>query len=374
MGILRYDSISLKEYCHSLQVVSALSALFSDNDIPLINYRATENIYCKSFNAINLSRFDIAIDAKIDDFGIGIKTFISKEIKSLQKIAEFNKEHSNFINLNSTSLVFEIARLRNIRLDFARNTYALNKLVYHCIARNEKGLHIFEEEMHNINIDKIRILGTDKTGVTFEDDNHTYRFNKSKSTLYMFFEIKNIIADVNVVVMEDPLLTLKRIDGLVEGVIDMRERLILPLYSQRNGTKKVFEKSGLNQWNASGRVRNSDEVYIPIPSYINVEFDGFFPTRDTSFLVNLPNGKVLSMKVCQDGNKAIMSNPNKDLGNWILRDVLKLEPDVVVTYETLEAIGIDSVEFEKLGNEYVYNLNFCSLGSFERFMDEISDY
>ena len=41
-------------------------------------------------------------------------------------------------------------------------------------------------------------------------------------------------------------------------------------------TYTVFEKSGLNQWNAGGRPRHSDEVYIPIPSEIHKNFQGFF--------------------------------------------------------------------------------------------------
>jgi hypothetical protein len=42
---------------------------------------------------------------------------------------------------------------------------------------------------------------------------------------------------------------------------------------------KVFEKSGLNQWNAGGRTRNKREVCIPIPNAINNNFPNFFQSN-----------------------------------------------------------------------------------------------
>ncbi len=48
---------------------------------------------------------------------------------------------------------------------------------------------------------------------------------------------------------------------------------------------KVFEKSGLNQWNAGGRTRNKSEVYIPIPNAIHNNFPNFFPSRNQSFFI-----------------------------------------------------------------------------------------
>lgn len=51
------------------------------------------------------------------------------------------------------------------------------------------------------------------------------------------------------------------------------------------------------------------------------------------------------MKICQEDGKALMSNPNKDLGKWILRDVLHVEEGHLITYEDLLKIGIDSILF-----------------------------
>ena len=63
------------------------------------------------------------------------------------------------------------------------------------------------------------------------------------------------------------------------------------------------------------------------------------------------------MKVCQQSGKAIMSNPNKELGEWILREVLQLNDNELVTYDKLVALGIDSVAFEKDDNGN-YSLDF----------------
>ena len=74
-----------------LRILGSLTNLFSDNKIPYLNYRVTENLFCKAFSAKNLARADVSVDATLEDAGIGIKTFIDKNGKSVEKIAEFNK-------------------------------------------------------------------------------------------------------------------------------------------------------------------------------------------------------------------------------------------------------------------------------------------
>jgi hypothetical protein len=39
------------------------------------------------------------------------------------------------------------------------------------------------------------------------------------------------------------------------------------------------------------------------------------------------------MKVCHDEGKALMSNPNRTLDEWILRDLLRLPENTIVTYD-----------------------------------------
>jgi hypothetical protein len=134
-------------------------------------------------------------------------------------------------------------------------------------------------------------------------------------------------------------------------------------------TMQVQEKSGLNQWNAGGRKRHPDEVYIPIPSWIHSQFQGFFPPRDKPFNLILPSKNHISVKICQDGSKALMSNPNQDLGKWLLRKLLKLKEYELLTYEKLEEVGIDSVEITKIDNEN-FEIDFKKLGSFEEFSEQ----
>jgi len=42
-------------YLKLLSVISKLSRLFSESQVPFLYYRAAENIFCRSFDAENLS-------------------------------------------------------------------------------------------------------------------------------------------------------------------------------------------------------------------------------------------------------------------------------------------------------------------------------
>ena len=67
----------------------------------------------------------------------------------------------------------------------------------------------------------------------------------------------------------------------------------------------------------------------------------------------------------QEG-KAIMSNPNKALGKWLLRNVFNLSEGECVTYDQLKVFGVDSVMFTRL-NDGKYRIDFCELGTYEKF-------
>ena len=41
------------------------------------------------------------------------------------------------------------------------------------------------------------------------------------------------------------------------------------------------------------------------------------------------------MKVTQDGGKALQSDPNAALGKWILREVLNIMPNTLITRDIL---------------------------------------
>jgi hypothetical protein len=146
----------------------------------------------------------------------------------------------------------------------------------------------------------------------------------------------------------------------------IKDTIYLPLYGR---DRKVYKNSGLNQWNAKGRARNSNEVYIPIPSKFYRYKSTFFPNKDTIFSLKLPNGKNINAKICQSNDKALMSNPNEALGQWILRDVFKLNEGTLVTNTILSLYGIDSVRIDKL-DELKYEINFSKLNSYEEFISE----
>lgn len=357
MKIINYDNDNFTKYLEDLQMVGAISSLFSDSSTPMLYYRATENLYCNALGAENLARSDVPADAKYENIGVGIKTFLEGNKKTYQKIEEFNNQHSLYGDLEPEAKVKKIAELRNKRLSFTMNTYGIDRMIFHCIIRNNEGFHFFEEPMDFIDIDNIKIQSINKNTIDFTDKVHNYKFNITKSTLYKQFITDEYFASINVVIASDPLSLIKKPDNIQSIItISENETLILPLYSYSHGAKVIPERSGLNQWNARGRKRHPNEVYIPFPAKLREEYPDFFPSREQCFDVKLPSGKVISMKVCQDDGKAIMSNPNKELGEWILREVLQLEELELLTYDKLLEIGIDSVEFEK-HNDY-YSINF----------------
>jgi len=61
-----------------------------------------------------------------------------------------------------------------------------------------------------------------------------------------------------------------------------------------------------------------------------------------------------------------MSYSNKELGKWLLRDVLRLKEGEVLTYEKLQYLGVDSLRIEKIDNEN-FKVGFAEFGSYEKF-------
>ena len=87
------------------------------------------------------------------------------------------------------------------------------------------------------------------------------------------------------------------------------------------------------------------------------------------FKLKLPNGNELSAKVCQSDNKALMSNPNLELGKWLLREVLNLKEGELLTYEKLQVIGVDSVEVYRLSKN-TYKIDFRPIGFYDEFKEK----
>lgn len=370
-SLLGYSQKQIDDYKKQLDLVCSLSNLFSTSSAPMIYYRATENIYCKAFDAVNVSRSDCTADA-IYNFktGVGIKTFLKKTSGSYQKIAEFDKQISLYQGKKGIELVNIIASLRNERIDFTMRNYGLKDMIYHCILRDSNGqIDVFEEPMHRIDIQKIKISSDKPNKIEFTDGIELYLFNYSKSTLFKFFPNVPPFLSLVVKVLNDPLEMLSKAVDLMERnklLVYAEEpqpklpSLIVPLYSESKSKGKfVAEKSGLNQWNANGRKRDENEIYIPFPKKLRRTHKDFFPDRNTPWNLLLPNGKTISMKICQDDGKALMSNPNKDLGKWILRDVLHFDEGHLITYDDLLRIGIDSIVFRKNPNG-TYSCDFIT--------------
>jgi len=360
-------------YKKMLSLLGSLSSIFSNNTIPYLNYRVAENLFCKAFNAINLSRSDLSADAKIENFGIGIKTFIEKKGKSFEKIAEFNKDNQLFKNLKPSDLIRKVSELRNERLEATKAIYGIRTLLYHCIIRRKGEISVFECEMDAINIPKIHNLKIKRNIIYFDDDKNKYHFNISKSTLYKLFITEKPILNVGVKIIADPFEVLEKkfadLTGIYFADVLKSPFVILPLYSTTKGRKIVYSRSGLNQWHAGGRKRDLGEVYMPIPIWIHKRFPGFFPKRYVPFKLILPNGNILKAAVCQDNAKALMTDPNKALGEWLLRGVLKLKDGELLTYKKLQKIGLDSVKIEKKSeNEFI--IDFRPTETYEKFEQE----
>lgn len=380
----KQDEESRKLYTDLLKMMGLLSNLFAESKNPFLYYRAMENIFCKAFNADNLSRSDVSADAGKNGIGIGLKTFLQNNGNTFQKIAEFNKESYLLRDLTGTDLVRMVSEMRNQRIESTMRICNLYDMMYHLVTRSNKYMAIYEEHMDLININNIKITQTNNTTIHFTDSLHDYSFSLSKSTLLKRFDTtdKRKIFGFDVEVLADPydfLLNIKNgkiskteLNATLNDSDDFIDYIVLPLYSPR--TKQVEEKSGLNQWNAGGRPRSENEVYISIPSWIHQKKKDFFTynsdeNKTNPFDVKLPNGKIISMRVAQQKGKALMSNPNSALGEWILRDILELKPKVLVTKEILDMIGIDSVKLSKTGDGRYY-LDFLKSGSYEEFEEE----
>lgn len=413
-----------KNYKDMLRLVGSLSNLFSSSNVPMLHYRAHENIFCKYFEAVNLAREDCSADAKKETLGIGLKTWVGNDN---QKVAEFGRLRPNYENLTGMDLIKTISEYRNERIRVTKNMHGLTEMIYHIVKRIPNGMQIFESAFDMIDIDNI-ILDENrgnKNNTYFSDGCHTYHFSTSKNTLYMLFNDMVLMDSFDVEILDDPYEILKNLlqSNITYNVVSepiiaygkekeykpkqLLNQLCLRLYSTKStGEKFVAEKSGLNQWNGvrtsnrklkNGTIvhvekpRDVNEFYIPYPAEDRAR-KSFFPPRDTSFDLLLPDGQWISAKVCQAAykkvnadtlanmtdeeryteeqrqleGKAIMSNPNNQLGKWLLRDVFELPIGKKVTYDMLQIFGIDSVMFTKL-DEGKYSIDFCPLGTYESF-------
>lgn len=371
-----------EQYYRLLQVNAALSRLFSDSPTPFLQYRVVENAYCRSFGATNLSRSDTAFDAQIGDVGIGLKTFICGGNKSLEKVAEFNALAPSFRDLKGRELAEWVLTLRNERIQLAQNLYGVHDAIYHIVARRSGELVLFDSNYKQADTTLISDIHDNGKAVRFCLGEELYSFNRSKSTLYREFILPKQVQHLPIEIIDDPFeLLLQLFDqqgGAHKAQLKEKRQVILPLYStQGKQGKKVPERSGLNQWNARGRRRSYGEVYIPIPQEVHRREPGFFPRRDEPFILRLPTGELLQAKVCQEGNKALMTNPNDAIADWLLRKLFRLEEGELLTRKHLDELGFDAVVITDEGvsdeGERLYAIDKAPLGSYESFVGSSHD-
>lgn len=387
---------NIKIYTNYLKAIGAFSNLYSSSDKPFIQYRIAENAFCKAFEADNLARADVAYDAIIDGFGVGIKTFILSGNSKVEKVAEFNSRSAELRKFKGIDLARELAGYRNERIEFADRVYEVEKRVYHIIGRDSLVIKIFEVGYDLIDKDSIEIISDSKSSLKFKDSKNEYNFNYSKSVLMKRFIVPKDYIEIDVDIIDDPLevllklikvdlktkpktvantdkigkLNLIEADQLIPGI----DYVILPLYSpnaKKNNKEPIVPlKSQLNQWNAGGRKRDPGEVYIFIPKIIHKLAPGFLPKKNVIFNLKVPSGEVLIAKVCQSGDKALMTNPNNAMSKWILRKVLKLNEGELLDYNKLKLIGYDSVKITKIKvGEYL--IDFAQLNEYENFIEKI---
>lgn len=378
-------------YEELLTITGSLSRLFAESENPFLYYRAAENIFCKAFDAENLSRGDVSADASKDGLGIGLKTFLHNNGRTFQKVAEFNRELHEFKDLEGLDLITQISKMRNERIRVTKRAFDLEEMMYHMVTRSKNQMQLFEEHMSEIDLNSIHIdkENSGKNTIRFSDRYNEYSFSLSKSTLLKRFITpeKKAVSQFKVNIYEDPFdFLLRSRNELIEETSTVIPReldyVILPLYSPSSG--EVEKKSGLNAWNAAPRAKGGpsrphDEVYIVIPSWIHIAKPNFFNYEKgmdlkavPHFQVKLPNKEKLTMKLVQQGGKAISSKPLTDLGSWILRDVLNIPYGTLVTRSMLNTIGIDSVKLSKV-SDTEFLLDFTETGTYEEFLQKFED-
>ncbi len=374
------------KYFDMLKLMAQLSKLFSDSQIPYLDYRLAENLFCRYYSATNEARACTAYDAILSNIGIGIKTFILKNTEannSLEKIAEFNKLSKELKSLSGIDLARMIGVYRNERIQTANITHNVSERLYHIVGRTNGLLRIFNTPYETIDIDNITIDKDNDTSCIFHDDKNEYTYNKSKSVLLKRFYAPKTYKDIEIEIIQEPITLLENLFAEKDEIIEATPKIvrgidyvILPLYSTKNNIHYIPEKSGLNQFNASGRRRDRYEMYIRIPIFIHKNYPDFFPKRNEPFSLLLPDGNKLSAKICQDGEKALMSNPNKALGEWLIHKILRKKEHELVTINDLYRYGFDSVYIQDLhtiddNGMKEYRITLCeSINGYEDFKIE----
>lgn len=415
---------NLDSYKQLLSEIASLSSLFSDSEVPALNYRAVEAAYVWATGSKDLSRRDTAFDAiHPKGFGVGIKTFTVEpgDKYSDEKIAEFNtlSRRGAFINLKGKELAKEVATARNQRIDQA---YKIDFMggpdeipltnsapIYHCVIRTRGRYFIQEFDYPRIDVKNIVITSKPGKLLKFTDGHHMYKWNPTKSTLYMRFQLgdpKNdlkqrvTIASREILIehmLNPPGLGIPKSSSMKHAIEKTPglDYWVLPLFtpSMDGFAPRVARASGINLCFASqkNRKRKMGECEIPILKDLREKYPNFLPYsgdgKTGSKIFTLPNGDHVKGKptgkagknlTFADGNKTGGHN-QKVFTNWIFFEIdrgsisrvqrrwQRREP---YTYTDLLRAGVDSLVIEKEGDD-LYRLTLGKPGSFEAFAEVV---
>ncbi len=393
-------SVDFEKYERLLQAVASMSRLYSDSTSPYLNSRFVEKLFVYTSTAKDFSRRDMSFDAQTElGAGVGVKTFVANSFRTTktEKVAEFTADatRGEFKGMPNDELAFKVANFRNARVSSDARVYEIDmeKSFYHCLVRAADGCLIHEEPYALIDVDNLKLESKlDAPGnPKFSDGINNYTFSLSKNTLFKTFDLQKYqnskVIEVNLIddIFERLLhgefgLTGFKAPAHFDEVDDAASaavlpHVILPLYSTR--TKQVEAKSGINQWNAGGREREFGEAYIPHPKEVRRRNPHFFPPKDEPFTLRLPDGTQMSAKVCQQDGKAIMSNPNSQLCDWLFRMIddspaiskSRMATGRAYTMADLLRVGRDSVKITLVdADKRIYELEPMPTGSFDKFL------
>jgi len=416
VSLLIFD---VARYSELLRAVASLSRLYSENTVAYVDSRFVERLFIRVAGARDLSRTDKSFDALIEpDIGVGIKTFLGGTGNSKrEKVAEFTTfaREGEFLDLSQNELMQKVSTFRNNRVlsDARELGVSLEKSVYHCLVRIATGAVIHEEPYGLIDMDSLILAPKPNNGMHFADKFGRYNYNVAKNVLLKEFVFNRNTNFIELPIHEDifeRVLEFSRKsrvgvnmlgesvaissdsgEELIEVLADYYEipgvdYVVLPLYSLRGAVKTVQEKSGINQWNAGGRPRTFGEAYVPIPIEVHRLCPKFFPDRDSSFALQLPDRRYSTRaKVCQENSKALMSDPNTALGHWILKviDPVRADREFVrppsghrpYVYEDLIRIGKDAVKVSRKNpvRHRSYAIEFAQIGAYEEFLGQVQN-
>ena len=420
---LGYPSLNFSQYANYLKMVGGLSRLFSDSDKPYIAYRFAERLYvkCHALQAgiTDLSRHDNSFDAmfSFNNAGIGVKTFVdSASGYKDEKVAEFTalSKTEDFKKLRGLDLVIKAAENRNLRVlsDAHQLGIDLGSSIYHCLIRGKGCAFIHEEPYPLIEVNKIQPCDSkgnllkefqSEKDLHFTDGLNHYKYSSSKNVLYKrFYNEYGCNSDlIPIHIIDDPFDWFQEIQSQMVNIIqsnlpppDTREFIVLPLAGARTAhtdSPRVEPKSGLNQWNAAGRDRTFGEAYIPVPRNILDTHPTFFPItnfgqkgveKSHDFELKLPDRRVVVASLCQQDLKALMSNHNVDLADWLYalidgskekaltRFVASRSPhNRPYTYDDLIQIGKDSVAILK-NSDSSFEMKILPLGAYRFYYQQ----